>query len=41
MPDCGVIEIQRVCSKAVPMPVAPSLQKVVVVTEEEIVSACL
>jgi pyruvate dehydrogenase E1 component beta subunit len=33
--------IQRVCTKDVPMPVAPSLEKAVMVSEEEIVSACL
>jgi pyruvate dehydrogenase E1 component beta subunit len=31
---------QRVCTRDVPMPVAPSLQKAVMVSEEEILSAC-
>jgi pyruvate/2-oxoglutarate/acetoin dehydrogenase E1 component len=31
---------QRVCTRDVPMPVAPSLQKAVMVTEDEILSAC-
>jgi pyruvate/2-oxoglutarate/acetoin dehydrogenase E1 component len=31
---------QRVCTRDVPMPVAPSLQKAVMVSEEEIMSAC-
>ena len=32
--------IQRVCTKDAPMPVAPSLEKAVMVSEAEIVSAC-
>jgi len=32
--------IQRVCTKDVPMPVAPSLQKAVMVAEEDIARAC-
>jgi pyruvate/2-oxoglutarate/acetoin dehydrogenase E1 component len=32
--------IQRVCTRDVPMPVAPSLQKAVMVSEGEILSAC-
>ena len=31
---------QRVCTRDIPMPVAPSLQKAVMVSEEEIISAC-
>jgi acetoin:2,6-dichlorophenolindophenol oxidoreductase subunit beta len=31
---------QRVCTRDIPMPVAPSLQRAVMVSEEEIVSAC-
>jgi pyruvate dehydrogenase E1 component beta subunit len=31
---------QRVCTRDVPMPVAPSLQRAVMVSEEEIISAC-
>ncbi len=31
---------QRVCTRDVPMPVAPSLQKAVMVSEEKILSAC-
>ena len=31
---------QRVCTRDVPMPVAPSLQKAVMVSEEEIIAAC-
>lgn len=32
--------IQRVCGRDVPMPVAPALQKAVMVSEEDIASAC-
>ena len=32
--------IQRVCSRDVPMPTAPALQKVVMVSEEDILRAC-
>jgi acetoin:2,6-dichlorophenolindophenol oxidoreductase subunit beta len=32
--------IQRVCTKDVPMPVAPALQKAVMVSEEDILNAC-
>ena len=31
---------QRVCTRDVPMPVAPALQKAVMVSEEEIIAAC-
>jgi pyruvate/2-oxoglutarate/acetoin dehydrogenase E1 component len=31
---------QRVCTRDIPMPVAPALQKAVMVSEEEIIAAC-
>jgi pyruvate dehydrogenase E1 component beta subunit len=31
---------QRVCTRDVPMPVAPALQRAVMVSEEEIIAAC-
>lgn len=34
------VPIQRVCTKDVPMPVAPLLQKTAMVSEEDIISAC-
>jgi len=32
--------IQRICTKDVPMPVSPSLQKAVMVSEEDVLAAC-
>ena len=31
---------QRVCTRDVPMPVAPGLQKTIMVSEEDIILAC-
>jgi pyruvate/2-oxoglutarate/acetoin dehydrogenase E1 component len=43
MEDCFFdldVPIQRVCARDVPLPVAPSLQKAAMVSEEDVIAAC-